>query len=158
MKTSLGVGVGTCVSSSRIPLSEPADLPGRMPQSSDSARILGSAGERVSGWDKNPRATAKTATQRKDDRTSRSRSVVGGLFGLGAAIVGALAGVGGGYFIADRQVDAQVDQSQTDFLRNERRIAYGDLLKADAALLAVENEAFSYTEVDILPEVTIAST
>lgn len=63
-------------------------------------------------------------------RTSLWAAVVGGIFGL----VGASAGIAGTLIVTDREIGAQNQQSQDEFFRTERRLAYANFLAADQGL------------------------
>jgi hypothetical protein len=88
---------------------------------------------------------AQVAAARKDKYDERRfqmrMGLTGGLFGLIAALFGSAAGAGGAYWVANRQVNAEAEQSAAEFLRTERRDAYGDFLGEHQRVLAVEQGA-----------------
>jgi len=69
--------------------------------------------------------------------------------GLGGTFAGAFIGIVGTYLVTDRQIDAQADQAQQSFIRDERRNAY-------TAMLGASNEAVEF-ELNVSFELTTVS-
>ena len=86
------------------------------------------------------------AAMREERATQFTLARYSALAGLGGTFAGAFIGITGTYVVTDRQIDAQADQAQHSFIRDERRNAY-------TAMLGASNEAVEF-ELNVSFELT----